>query len=139
MRPKWRKEQKPAHRPTKPVDWVKADLMLCAGCPGTEIAHEFDMHPVTFYERVEKEKHMSFTEYCALKRKSGENSIRLAQFKKAVELLDNTMLIWLGKQRLDQREPQALEKNSTPLNDLQITALLNALHAVVVIPDAVKQ
>jgi hypothetical protein len=134
-----KKNPKPPFRPTKPVDWEKADLMLCAGCPGTEIAHEFDMHPETFYDRVVKEKNLGFTEYCALKRRSGENSIRVAQFKKAVELLDNTMLIWLGKQRLEQREPQALEKNSTPINDLSITELIKALHAFKVSDDATKQ
>lgn len=134
-----KKKPKAAFRPTKPLDWVKVDLMLVSGCPGTEIAHEFDMHPETFYDRVVKEKNVGFTEYCAIKRHSGENSIRVAQFKKAVELLDNTMLIWLGKQRLDQREPAALEKNSTPVNDLSITELIRALHAFKVPEDASKQ
>jgi hypothetical protein len=46
------------------------------------------------------------------------------------------MCIWLGKQYLDQREPQALEKNSTPVNDLTITQLIDALHAHKVKKDA---
>lgn len=91
-------------RPEKPVDWERVDQMLMHGSLGTEIANVFDMHPETFYRKVQQEFKIGFTEYCAKKRSKGDYSIREAQFKKAVNKLDNTMLIWLGKQRLGQRE-----------------------------------
>jgi len=76
-----------------------------AGCMGTEIAPHFDMNHHTFYDRVYKQYNMTFTEYCALKRSQGDGLLRSRQFKKAMEG-DNTMLIWLGKNRLNQRETQ---------------------------------
>lgn len=91
-------------RPNKPIDWEKVDRLLMAGCPGTEIAPHFDMHCDTFYNRVQLEKKMGFTEYCQLKRCEGLANIREAQYDEAVNKRDRTMLIFLGKVRLDQKE-----------------------------------
>lgn len=90
-------------RPVKPLDWKKVDNLLMAGCHGTEIAANFDMHPETFYRKVQEEKKVGFTEYSALKRSQGDSLLRAKQFEKALEK-DNTMMIWLGKNRLNQRE-----------------------------------
>lgn len=128
-RPKRSNIPLPKGRPVKEIDWNKVDAWLEAGCTGADMAREFDMHHQTFYDRVQIEKGMLFTDYCALKKARGDDLLRNAQFKKAVEHLDNTMLIWLGKQRLEQREPQALEKNTVPHNDPQITLLIEALNA----------
>ncbi len=95
-------------RPEKPIDWKKVDHLLMSGCPGTEIAPHFDMNHHTFYDRVVKQYNMTFTEYCSLKRAQGDGLLRSRQFRKALEG-DNTMLIWLGKQRLNQRETQSEE------------------------------
>lgn len=91
-------------RPKIPIDWKRVDELLEAGCLGTEIAAFFGIHPDTFYGRVESKYDMGFSHYSAQKKSTGEALIREAQFKKAVKKLDNTMLIWLGKQRLGQRE-----------------------------------
>lgn len=90
-------------RPEKNIDWEKVDKLLIAGCIGTEIAAQFDMHPHTFYDRVFAEKGMLFTDYQQEKRDKGNSLLRAKQFEKALEK-DNTMLIWLGKQRLGQKE-----------------------------------
>ncbi len=92
-------------RPEKPIDWRKVDQLLMAGCFGSEIAEHFDMHPNTFYDRVFQEYNMGFTEYSSLKRAQGDGLLRARQFKKALEG-DNTMLIWLGKIRLNQKEQE---------------------------------
>ena len=94
---------KPAHRPQKPIDWERVDELLMAGCLGTEIAPHFDMHYQTFYERVEIEKGMSFTQYSTQKRSQGDAILREVQYQKALSA-DNTMLVWLGKNRLGQKE-----------------------------------
>lgn len=101
---------KPNGHPLIPIDWKRADELLEAGCLGTEIASFFGMHPETFYHRVEKEKGLGFTEYSSKRKATGEALIREAQYKKAIKKQDNTMLVWLGKQRLGQREnPGELE------------------------------
>ncbi len=91
-------------RPKKVVDWKKVDELLIAGCLGTEIAAHFDMHHDTFYRKVEEHYGIGFTAYSAEKKAIGVSCIRKAQYDKAVNDKDNTMLIWLGKIRAGQRE-----------------------------------
>lgn len=87
-----------------PIDWKRVDELLEAGCLGTEIASYFGMHPDTFYKRVELQYRMGYSAYSAQKKATGEALIREAQYKKAIKKNDNTMLVWLGKQRLGQKE-----------------------------------
>lgn len=96
-------------RPPKPIDWDLVDKLLEAGCLGTEIAANFDMHPNTFYERVTERYKMSFTQYSSEKKSKGDSILRAVQYQVAVKEKDKTMLIWLGKQRLGQREPKEKE------------------------------
>jgi adenylate kinase family enzyme len=98
-------------RPEKIIDWNRVDDLLKAGCLGTEIAATFDVHPQTFYSRVEEKYNCSFTHYSQERRALGESLIREKQFQKALGLTDtgdNTMLIWLGKNRLGQRNEDKL-------------------------------
>lgn len=95
--------EKKITRPVKPIDWQKVDQLLLAGCTGTEIAPHFDMHEDTFYKRVEDQYGMGFTAYCSLKRCQGDSILRAKQFEQAIKG-DKTMLVWLGKNRLNQRE-----------------------------------
>lgn len=90
-------------RTPKKIDWKLVDKLLISGCNGTEIAPHFDMHYQTFYDRVSQEYSIPFTEYQQLKRAHGHSLLRDKQFEKAMDG-DNTMLIWLGKHRLDQIE-----------------------------------
>lgn len=95
---------KPSGRPLFPLDWDRVDYLFEAGCTGKEIALSFGMHYNTFVRRFEKEFGTNMTTYEAARRKVGEQNLHEAQYKKALSG-DNTMLIWLGKQRLNQREP----------------------------------
>ncbi len=114
-------------RPEKTIDWERVDEMLEAGCLGTEIAPFFNMHHETFYDRVAKKFGIGFTEYMQQKRSKGDSLIRESQFKKAIKKLDNTMLIWLGKQRLGQREN--LESNQeSPLLSKAFDAVIGQLN-----------
>lgn len=95
-------------RPEKTVDWEIVDRLLLAGCPGTEIAGKFGIHANTFYRKVEEVYNISFSEYCQQKFFEGNTILREAQYLKAKEG-DNTMLIWLGKNRLKQADsPQEI-------------------------------
>ena len=90
-------------RPEKPIDWERVDRLLMAGCKGTEIAPHFDMHPDTLYAQVQQKYGMIFTLYAAEKRQKGESNLREVQYKRALRG-ENTLLIWLGKNRLNQKE-----------------------------------
>lgn len=119
-------------RPEKEIDWDLVDRKLIAGCLGTEIAPFFDMHVNTFYDRVMLKYKMGFTAYCQQKRALGDSNIREVQYNKALEG-DNTMLIWLGKNRLKQSEaPQEISVSPETLsgfNDLmgQLSSLQSSL------------
>lgn len=94
-------------RPEIPIDWDKVDHLLKAGCLGTEVAAVFGMHCETFYDRVVKKHGIGFTEFMQQKRSSGDSVIRSKQYEKALEGSE-TMLIWLGKNRLGQRNEDKL-------------------------------
>lgn len=108
-------------RPEKPIDWDLVDELLMAGCEGTEIAPHFDMHYNTFYLRVQEEHGVGFSEYRAQKRSHGIACIRRKQFQKALDG-DNTLLIWLGKTYVGQRE-----SDNAPTIDAQTAANVKAL------------
>lgn len=92
-----------AGRPEKPINWDRVNELLEAGCHGTEICPHFDLTPEAFYERVQKKFGINFSEYSQKKRQKGDSILREKQFKKAIKG-DNTLLIWLGKNRLGQKE-----------------------------------
>lgn len=96
-------------RPELFIDWKKADELMMAGCMGTEIAAYFGMHADTFYKRVELHHGMGFSAYLQEKKSKGESLLRAHQYAKALGLTDkgdNTLLIWLGKTRLNQKEQE---------------------------------
>lgn len=102
-------------------DWKKIDDLLMAGCLGTEIAGYLGIHPETLYRWVEEEKKMGFADYLLEKRSKGDSIIRAQQYAKALGLSDkgdNTLLIWLGKNRLKQRDNH--DDLLTPANQSQI-------------------
>lgn len=116
-------------RPEKPIDWERVDELLECGCLGTEIAAHYNMNHHTFYDRVYKKYNMTFTEYSSEKKFKGDSLIRESQFKKAIKKLDNTMLIWLGKQRLGQKEHYD-DNQSTPILTKAFDAVIGQLNAL---------
>lgn len=94
-------------RPEIPINWDKVDELLMAGCYGTEVAAFLGMHEKTFYDRVLTKYGVNFTEYACQKKSTGDSLLRMQQYLKAMGISskgDNTMLIFLGKQRLGQKE-----------------------------------
>jgi len=110
--------EKEAGRPEIQIDMKKVDDLLLAGCKGTEVAAYFGVHHDTLYDRVLKEKGMQFSQYSAEKRQKGESLLRAQQFAKALGVTkegDNMMLIWLGKNRLDQTDN--VKQESSPQDE----------------------
>lgn len=104
-----------------PIDWVKVDNLLVSGCRGVEIAATIGIHEDTLYSRVKNEKGVQFSAYSAEKRAKGEALLKAQQFAKAMgwsKQGDNMMLIWLGKNRLDQTDSpkQDLSTNETTID-----------------------
>lgn len=89
-----------------PIDWEKTNKLFEKGCLGTEVAAYWGMHEDTLYRRVKEKYKMSFTEYMQQKKSRGNSILREKQYDVALEG-DKSLLIWLGKQRLKQREPDA--------------------------------
>lgn len=90
-------------RPPKPIDWEKVDRCLESGCSGVQTASYIGVHAETLYDACVREKEMSFTDYSSKKSQKGESMIAMKQFQEAMKG-DRGMLIWLGKQRLKQRD-----------------------------------
>lgn len=100
------KVKRPFHRPQIPIDWNIIDRYLEAGCNGTEIAAVIGCHRDTIYDRCQQEKGVCFSEYAALKRASGDALIKAKQMSYAMTGKSGNlgMLIWLGKNRLGQKD-----------------------------------
>jgi hypothetical protein len=91
-------------RPKKPIDWTELDKLLAIHCTQSEVCAWLDISDETLNVRCKKEKGMTFLEYSRQKTKVGKMSLRRRQYTKAVEEGNTTMLIWLGKQWLDQTD-----------------------------------
>lgn len=92
------------------IDWKKVDFYIEAGCSGYEIAAMLGVHHETIYNRVESDFGISYTEYSDKKRPKGDASIRVVQYQKALKG-DNSMLVWLGKNRLKQKDREEIASN----------------------------
>ncbi len=92
-------------RPTIPIDMKVVDSLLEAGCTGEEVAAYVGVHSDTLFRHICKEKNVDcFTTYATEKRQKGESVLRAKQYESAVKDKNIPMQIWLGKQRLNQRD-----------------------------------
>ena len=85
--------------------------MLQAGCTGTEVASTLGISADTLYRACEKHNKIGFADYSAQKKAVGCKQLKLARHERALEG-DNTMLIWLSKQRLGETDKNNLDIQS---------------------------
>lgn len=107
-------------RPKAEIDWSKVDKYLKAQCDGVGISAIFGIAPDTLYNACERDHKMTFSAYSQAKKAEGRELLRQKQMQIAIEG-DKTMLVWLGKQYLDQSEKVAannINTNKTALSDL---------------------
>lgn len=105
------------HRPNVIIDWNEVDKLLDIGCKGTDIADALGICSETLYLKTAKEKGVSFSAYYQRRRANYyKKNLRQAQYDAATKG-SVPMLIWLGKQDLDQKEPEAVvsEQNKSAL------------------------
>lgn len=97
----------PAGRPKSVIDWKEVENLLLSGSPVREIAGYIGVDERTIYDRCEKDHGIKFSVYSQEFKAKGASILRAHQYAKALGKTndgDNTLLIWLGKQRLDQRD-----------------------------------
>ena len=106
-------------RPQIEIDWKAVNQYLIAGCSGQEIAGFLGIHPDTLYLAVKRKYNQVFTEYSAMYKQKGDAILKAKQFEAAINDKNISMLIWLGKQRLGQKD-----KNET---DLTVTDMVTQI------------
>ncbi len=99
-------------RPKLDIDFAMLNKLCEFQCTEAEIASWFDISIATLERRITEQTQMTFVEYYEQKRGKGHISLRRKQWQ--VALGGNpTMLIWLGKQYLVQRDKQELEHSGS--------------------------
>lgn len=93
----------PNGRPPAEIDWEMVDNFLKAHCDGVGIASYFGVHPNTLYRLCIERYKISFDDYKRQKQTEGKELLRAKQYATAMAG-DKTMLVWLGKQYLEQKD-----------------------------------
>lgn len=109
-------------RPKAIIDWAKVNRLLLYQCNGVSIAGIIGIHPETLYDACKQEYNIGFSDYSHTKKAEGKELLRAKQFETAMSG-DKTMLIWLGKQYLEQKDNNDynIKVNEDKLNELART------------------
>lgn len=92
-----------AGRPAAIIDWKAVNRLLQAGCSAVQIASRIGITADTLYNRCKTDHKQDFSAYSQQKKEHGETLLHEQQF--ALAMKGNLgMLVWLGKQRLGQKE-----------------------------------
>lgn len=95
-------------RPRKEIDWSDVEKLCALQCTQDEIAQFCEVSQDTLTRRCLDDHGVSFAEFFDQKRGTGRISLRRSQWQLA-QKGNATMLIWLGKQYLGQRDKSSLE------------------------------
>lgn len=106
-----KKKKSNAGRKKVVIDWVRVDKSLCAGSNGVQCASMLGVHPDTLYNKCKEVKKMDFSAYQQIKRQEGNDVLLTTQYDIAVAG-DKAMLIWLGKNRLDQSDKKEIKQQN---------------------------
>lgn len=95
-------------RPRLEIDWGVVRKMARILCTEDEIAGVLDVSPDTLLRRAREELGITFADFLKKHADSGRRSLRRAQYRAALRG-NPTMLVWLGKQYLQQRDSYTVE------------------------------
>jgi len=110
------KEPKKMGRPILEIDWETFQKLLEYQASLEEVAAWFKMSPDTVETRVKEKFNRTFSDVSKEFRGVGKLSLRRKQFQEAMK--GNTkLLIWLGKQYLEQRDKREDTVNITNYSD----------------------
>ena len=110
--------KKPGPKP-KIIDWQKVDNMCAIHCKGEEIAFIMEMDYDTLAKCCKRDHKMQFSDYIRQKSATGKMSLRRRQYSAAMEG-NTTMLVWLGKNWLEQSDNHHLEIDAKLADPMQI-------------------
>ena len=94
---------KRGHRPLIKIDWNAVDTMCAIHCTGEEQASILGIDYDTLNTACKREQECSFSDYFKQKSSSGKMSLRRKQYTTAMDG-NTTMLVWLGKNWLGQKD-----------------------------------
>jgi len=97
------------------INWARVDSALKAGANGVQVAAMLGVHPDTLYNKCKETKKMDFSAYQQIKREAGNEELLKAQYDGAISG-DRGLLIWLGKQRLNQTDKKEIKQQFEGLN-----------------------
>lgn len=97
----------PGGRKRVDIDYDEVESLMERGCNGVQVAAMFGIDEDTLYKRVKSDCSISFTELKQLMRMRGDARIHATQYEVAVDGKNVSMLQWLGKWRLDQKDDHA--------------------------------
>lgn len=109
-------------------DLTKLINMIRIQCTQVEICNIFGVTDKTLNVALKKAGEPGFSELYKKHQDEGRMSLRRSQWKSATENLNPTMLIWLGKQMLDQKDKIETDHKSsdgtmTPKPSVNLTRL----------------
>ncbi len=113
-------------RTPQPLDWEKIERSLKAGSSQKKIAASIGVDEDTLRARVVDRYGMEYSVFSAKLRSEGEVSIETKQYEKAMDG-NIQMLLWLGKVRCGQREPDFLNTIPPAQNDIDKDHLIMRL------------
>ena len=106
------KKKSKAGRKKISIDWEKVDNYLMSGSNGVQVAAMLGISFDTLSRRTKDEKNADFAEYLQQKRQEGNDVLFGLQYELA-KSGDRGMLIWLGKNRLDQSDKKEIKQHNT--------------------------
>ena len=121
-------------RPTKPVDLEMLKGLADIQCTAEECSSVLGVSVDTIDRRLKAEGYGGFADFYKSHSDGGKVSLRRAQFKAALDG-NPTMLIWMGKQVLGQRDKQEVEHGA---ND-SLADLLQAISGSAGILDKARE
>ena len=112
MKEKPKKKKSNAGRKKVVIDWKRVDKSLMSGSNGVQVSAMLGVHPDTLYNKCKEVKKMDFSAYQQQKRQEGNDVLFGLQYELA-KSGDRGMLIWLGKNRLDQSDKKEIKQHNT--------------------------
>lgn len=91
------------------IDWEQAKRLCGILCTNEEIASILDVHRETLNDHSHEKWGMPFGKWADQHRDTGKASLRRAQYKSAVEQLNPTLLVHLGKNYLGQSDRSSID------------------------------
>jgi len=99
---------------TVKINWKDMASLIQAGCTLEECAAYAGVHPDTLRDHCKKDNDLPFREFKQQNKATGKALLRQKQYAKAMKG-DNTMMVWLGKNMLDQRD-----KSDTRVTEIRV-------------------